>query len=326
MPLVFKNKPSNKGQSPLKTYEGIGSSKSASYNLLIDKISILVDAPLEAAVAEITSDALDALPLNPKFKPSKAKQGYKLTGVVWVLGGKRPVYIQVAPKAAGKPLMRLEFNPAKIGSAGLHELHTVIAQFLPGGFGYLVAHGRVSRIDIAVDFAVASSRLAMDDLVFFPHDGAPFVREYGVGGHLQTTMLGKGGGNQWKLYRKDKEQKVKKKRTIPATIRVERVLRGQKMKLISLPTMPNVFAPTTFANSLPPRPEWEKENPWTLFCDSVKVRGVTNALMLLPNARRAKYRKHIKDHQSPWWQPNEIWSQWKPLLSQLNILDAASYA
>lgn len=326
MPLILKKKPSNKGQSPLKTAEGIGiEGKSTPYRLLIDKITILVDPPSQTATYEITANALDALPVHPKFKPGKAKQGYKLTGVVSVLGGKRPVHIQVAPKAEGKPFMRLEFNPAKIGAAGLHELHTVIAQFLPGGFGYLIAHGRVSRLDIAVDFVVGSSRLAMDDLVFFPHDGAPFVREYGAGGHLQTTMLGKGGGNQWKLYRKDKEQKAKKGRTIPATIRVERVLRGQKMKLASLPSLANVFAPTTFAHSLPPRPAWEDEARWTLFSDSVKVRGITNALLLMPNARRTKYRKHFKEHPAPWWKPTAIWGQWKPLLADLMLVHAAAY-
>jgi hypothetical protein len=327
MSLILKKKPSNKGQSPLKTGEGIEKAgHSSPYKLLIDKITILIDLPSQTAIETITSDALDILPDHPKFKSAKAKQGYRLTGVISVIATKkRPVHIQIAPKTEGKPFMRLEFNPAKIGAAGLLELHEVLSQFLPGGVGYLIAHGRLSRLDIAVDFAVDNSRLAMDDLIFFPHDGAPFVREYGMGGHLQTTMLGKGTGNQWKLYRKDKEQKVKKGRIIPATIRIERVLRGQKMKLASLPAMENVFAPTTFSHTLPPRPDWETESRWTLFCDSVKVRGVTNALLLMPGARRVKYRKHIKDCPAPWWNPTAMWEQWQPLLADLKLVDAAAY-
>ena len=41
---------------------------------------------------------------------------------------------------------------------------------------------------------------------------------------------------------------------------------------------------------------WE----WSIFCDSVKVRGLSDALKLLPVERWTKYRKHLAAHPRPW--------------------------
>ena len=56
-----------------------------------------------------------------------------------------------------------------------------------------------------------------------------------------------------------------------------------------------------------------------MFCDSVQVRGLTDALALLPVERRTKYRKHLKAHPQPWWNPEKIWQSWPAMLDELKI-------
>jgi hypothetical protein len=47
--------------------------------------------------------------------------------------------------------VRLEFNPSKLGVAGLEHLHGILSSLISGGWKEFVKHGRISRLDVAVD-------------------------------------------------------------------------------------------------------------------------------------------------------------------------------
>ncbi len=56
-----------------------------------------------------------------------------------------------------------------------------------------------------------------------------------------------------------------------------------------------------------------------MFEDSVKVRGLTAALAVLPEERRTKYRAYLKEHTKPWWKPDAIWGNWSQALKILEV-------
>lgn len=71
----------------------------------------------------------------------------------------------------------------------------------------------------------------------------------------------------------------------------------------------NPFAGMAFT-MMPGPPPGEKEWRWSMFEDSVKARGLENALALLPTDRRTEYRAYLKQHPKPWWNPEAIWANW----------------
>ncbi|HRI90520.1 MAG TPA: hypothetical protein PLS93_02570 [Accumulibacter sp.] len=64
---------------------------------------------------------------------------------------------------------------------------------------------------------------------------------------------------------------------------------------------------------------------WAMFQDSIKVRGLTGALNLLPEAKRTTYRAWLKQHPVPWWNPQAIWMQWDDYIADLRISDPEAW-
>lgn len=190
---------------------------------------------------------------------------------------------------------------------------------MPDGWLYFVKHGRITMIEVTVDVP----NVTVEDFHVLPPQG-PSAMTWKVNGKLETLVLGKSKGNQTKVYDRGKKRIAKGQGwTGPPTTRIERRLRLTKaMPLSQLPSMANPFAhlqmivptvgcPSTMAKS--------KEYEWTLFLDSVQVRGLSSALKLLPEERRTTYRKWLEKHPVPWWQPDAIWSHWPSVLDNLEI-------
>ncbi len=64
--------------------------------------------------------------------------------------------------------LRLDFVPVDLGPQGIQDLHIVLITLMPGGWEYFLKHGKITRLDVAVDFP----GLAMDDFHFLPTKGA----------------------------------------------------------------------------------------------------------------------------------------------------------
>jgi hypothetical protein len=98
--------------------------------------------------------ANDAEFFLPVGKPVK---GFKLAKQIALpKGGSYPRidYAYDANTITGAKLanrIRLEFNPAKLGIGGLKSLHDFLGTLIAGGWATFVKHGRVSRLDVAVD-------------------------------------------------------------------------------------------------------------------------------------------------------------------------------
>ncbi|WP_204378160.1 hypothetical protein [Tardiphaga robiniae] len=210
---------------------------------------------------------------------------------------------------------RIEFNPSAIGSIGFSELHGVLTSIMPGGWDYVIEYGRISRIDIAVD--IPEARPGM--FAVLPKQGLS-TKEWTVAGKLQTLVLGKKGGNQTLIYNKKAQQLGQGKPWEgKATVRVERrMLNPAIKKLSSLPDLPNPFAALSLTELLN-APPTEKEWLWSLFKDSVSVRGLPAALARLPKAKRTLYRKHLESQPHQLWGPSVIWTNWLAALGEHDL-------
>lgn len=210
--------------------------------------------------------------------------------------------------------LRLEFNPRKLGRKGLSKLHSVLISLVPDGWEFFIENGKITRIDLAVNVV----GVRMDEFLFLPATGL-ISKHWTKDGFLETITIGLPQGNQTLVYAKKKQRLAKKQPFLgPSTIRVERVLRKPSPgKLLELGVLANPFAHMTLLPTLPQPPSDEKEWQWSMFKDSVKVRGLVNALKLLPENRRKKYRDHLKTQGVSWWDPQAIWKHWQQAYSWL---------
>jgi hypothetical protein len=209
--------------------------------------------------------------------------------------------------------LRLTLVPVDLGVDGMLELHVAINMIVPDGWEYVVTHGRVTRIDVAVDLP----GLTMDSIHFLPKKAAHTQRWF-PNGELETIYIGKPKGNQTAIYDRSKKR-AKKKQEVPQGLRIEHRGKTGSMKLSNLPTMKNPLAGTKLFVALPGPQNPAKEKEWSMFSDSVEKRGLSAALALLPKDRRAAYKKHINAHQLSAWNPDEIWKGWQPMLDEMKI-------
>ena len=286
------------------------------YKPFIDKISVVI--PIQAEDSEdIYSNIWQQIEDKAVFNQAgyKAKGQYKLAKRINLELPSRPLF--QFDYENGKALkFRIEFNPRKVGPCGLLKLHAVLTSLCPGGWDYVVQHGAISRIDIAVD--IPNARPGMFGVV--PLQGLS-TKEWSVAGKLQTLVLGAKKGNQTLLYNK-KALRLKQgqKWDGKASVRIERRLKNPSTKkLADLPLMDNPFAGITLTN-FGPQPLKEKKSwVWSLFKDSVATRGVPAALAQLPKEKRTLYRNHLKLHAYDQWSPDEIWNAWPSYLNEMAL-------
>ncbi|WP_192357699.1 hypothetical protein [Mesorhizobium mediterraneum] len=208
----------------------------------------------------------------------------------------------------------LNFVPVDLGADGMLDLHVAINMILPDGWLYAVTHGRVTRMDVAVDLP----GLTMDSIHFQPQKAAYSQRLF-PDGQLETIYIGKSKSAQTVIYDRSKKR-AKLGQSMPQCLRIERRMKLGGMKLTNLLGMKNPFLNTKLAVALPGPPNPAKEKEWAMFGDSVKERGLPAALTLLPKDRRVAYKKHIDAHLLPIWNPEEIWKSWQPMLDELKIV------
>lgn len=222
-----------------------------------------------------------------------------------------------ADKCAAR--ISLSFSPHDLGEDGLDEMHVALTSLVPDGWVSFVELGNISMIEVSADFP----GVPVDSFHVLPQQTTT-VKTWSNNGKLETLLLGKKAGNQTRIY--DRAQKrMSKKQAWQAgdCTRVERILRQQSTPVKALLDLKNPFAGIEMV-ALPPSPPPEqpksKEYVWHLFCDAVEVRGLPSALKLLPaNTYRQRYRAWFKQHPQPWWQPDAIWKEWKPMIEKSRL-------
>jgi hypothetical protein len=299
--IIKKLAPTNKTQSTVKTNDVTNSKTEAqyAYELFIDKISITIAVPGDhlASVWEAVEAAIKVTAIFQKahWSPNAHwSSGYKINRLISCTGTEERVRFQFGPKDGKPPHCRLEFNPHKMGFDGISGLDSVLEAIFTEGWDYVVKNGRVSRLDVAIDLP----GVRMDQFLFLAHQGATY-QKFATNGHLETFYFGTSKGNQTRIYSKKKEQLAKGKSFGKSVVRVERTLRNLNMTIADLHQLTNPFAKMVLTVQTPEPPQWEKPKVWSMFEDSVHVRGLTAALALLPEQRRSKYRKYLKQKSQP---------------------------
>jgi hypothetical protein len=291
----------------------------------IDKISVVMDVPAEDGqklYGHIFTQFKDTI----AFKSGKLVKPYTTARRIVlpsVVHDKKWPLLQCRMSFQDKTTfaLRIEFSPIDLGIKGMDELHSVLVSLVDGGWSYFVTHGRVTMIEVTVDLP----GINMEQFSVLPKQGT-VSRAWGSNGKLETTVLGKAAGNQTKIYDRGKKRKAKGQGwSGPITTRVERKLRPQpKLQLADLASLKNPFADITLLPSAigpPPDEPDTKEYLWTLFQDSIQIRGLVAALKLLPEVKRTTYRKWLAQHPAEWWKPHVIWSHWPKYISDIQISD-----
>ncbi|CAN0654526.1 conserved protein of unknown function [Nitratireductor aquimarinus] len=330
MAIILKKKKvggSNKNQTLPKNDLVKGHNETSEQSCVapfIDKLSVVIEPP-----AHMVHDVYEVL-LETFFDPSSA---YKEAGIGAKKGYRaaRRIALDSLENAKKWPLIqanydkkhksveriRLEFVPVDLKHQGLAELNHALLEILEGGWAAVVQHGRVTRIDIAVDL----QDVLMDSFLTLPPQAISRT-QWASNGQLQTIALGKSKGNQTLVYdRGAKRNAMGQAWKGISGVRVERRLVGQSFPLLTLSELANPFSSLKLVENLPPPPDGETQAKapwqWLMFCDSVQVRGLSNALSLLPKDRRQRYKKHLAAHGKLWWQPDQIWSHWPTVAKEL---------
>lgn len=280
----------------------------------IDKLSITLAIP-KADYADIHAAVYTAINDKSVFQAAKKAKHFAVAQLIAIPGTAERALFYFNSKSGEPPHARLEFNPSKLGPVGMDQLHAILTTVFDGGWRYVLQHGRITRLDIAVDLPDAR----MHHFLLLPSKGLN-VCHFKQDGKLKTAYLGKATGNQTAVYSKSFEQKSKGKPIIPSTVRLERRLRSQKIKSLNqLENLDNVFADMQLVKPMPSAPDGYGKWIWHLFLDSVAVRGLPSALARLPEKERTKFRKHLKDQAIGWWDPEAIWARWPAVISELHL-------
>jgi hypothetical protein len=282
-----------------------------SYEPFIDKMSITL-AVSEVHLPSVWTAVKEVIKLPGLFKKTKWSKLYQLNYLISGASTDERVLFQFGTKGDKPPQCRLEFNPKKLGIDGLNDLDNILGEIFPDGWGYVFNNGRVTRLDVAVDLP----GVRMDQFLFLAHQGETY-QCFETNGHLETLYMGKPKSNQTRIYSKKKEQLAKGKPFGKSVVRVERTLRNLNLLVGELQKLKNPFGQMAMVEPSPLPPPWEKPKVWSMFQDSVNMRGLMPAMALLPEHRRSEYRKHLKQNQKVWWQPQAIWEKWPEVSKSL---------
>lgn len=278
----------------------------------IDRISIVAEPEGLVSGKEILKQ-LDAFTTTPvhlaQAKPWKEfKRAYRIAPQKLIaVKTKWPLILfKVVDDVVQK--VRIEFCPVDISGSEMLHLDSVLRSFLPNGWWFFAARGKVTMIEVAVDLPLIETAFVNP----LPQQTTT-MKTWGTGGTLETIYLGKGKGNFTRIYDRGVKRKAKGQVGVEYHgTRVERVLRlNGSLAVKDLVKLPNPFAGLAFVElpSAPP-PTEKKQYIWQMFCDTVSVRGLPAALKLLPVEKRTAYRKWLAAHPERWWSPEDIWTHW----------------
>ena len=218
--------------------------------------------------------------------------------------------------------LRLDFVPVDLGPQGIQDLHIVLITLMPGGWEYFLEHGKVTRLDVAVDFPA----LAMDDFHCLPTKGATST-VWKANGELSSFTHGSFKGSHTAIYNREAKRKLQKKQWQGVTgIRVESRLKQAVGFLADLPGLANPFGAFMLVKRIEgPPPAKVKATLWSLFLHVAEFKGLPAALGMLTEDDRTVFRKHFAAQVQPWWDVEKLWSEWPKSLDDLTMLNPQAW-
>lgn len=213
--------------------------------------------------------------------------------------------IQLRAWEARTNAYRIECNPEKLGPQGREELDTLLLSIAGVNFREFVATGKVTRVDIAVDFP----DILVDDVVV----RSWHARKHGIYssqlGIPETVYVGK---DNIVVYDKGAQAKDGFTR-----LRVERRLKPMCLGR-DLPNIANPFEklrviPTSVLKPIVPAPA-------EAIFDSMRVRGIHRVIAKLPLQDRARVKRVAEDEANNLL-PASLWDAWPTCLVEAGVAD-----
>ena len=182
---------------------------------VIDKVSIVYK--MGGSDPDLMPGLVEGLLLDAEDKTDFKSAGHIQTGAVTYKASVKlvvppngeEVLLQAGPKKAGLAHdLRLEFNPSRLGSAGMAFLKEKLEDVLLGAvsFSHILATGRVTRLDIAVD--LVGIRIDALDIQYKGEGKAHWY--FSGSGQPETGYLGIKQSDKnapWTAYNKRKQLK-----------------------------------------------------------------------------------------------------------------------
>jgi hypothetical protein len=190
-------------------------------------------------------------------------------------------------------------------------------------FTDIIANGKVTRVDIAVD--IVGAHLA--DLLTLVKSGGKQHWYLSAKGKPETGYylgMKKGDTNaKWVTYNKRQQIKDSSSSAEQAYgglshTRIEYHAKPNK-PFLALNTVTNPFNDISVA--FPKAPKGVKPYAWTFFIDSCVRRGQSAALAMLPEGKlRNSYQKSLDAAHASFWRPGKIWEAWPVALLNSGVV------
>lgn len=230
-------------------------------------------------------------------------------------------FLQCAPSKKGHSFFRLDCNPAKVDMFDLkYIIDNNFLNFKGIGFDYLLQHGKVTRIDLAID---TLHEAANEFLYDYPKMRRVEVVHTKSG---RTEYLGGKYKSGKRIVIYDRVQAIKHsnskkfydayKEPIPEMpiLRVEFRLKPN-LKFKDILEMGNPF--DGLGLSLFDKLEKGDDSMWSLFLALARFEGAQATLARLPKALKKEYVDRLKQGKVGWWKPKEIWSQFPSVIQSI---------
>lgn len=252
---------------------------------------------------------------------------YKMRRALVHPGTGETVMVAASPTKSNVSFLRLEFNPAKLGPAGVAFMRERLFDifFDEHPWKRIATHCSVTRIDIAVDLlGVDMANVLVTDYKPGSGAGKPLKRMFVVTpeGTLETVYL---GTDPPKVRVYDKAQHLADEKMPSAYgttphVRIEMPIKPA-CPITKLDALGNPFEKLTVLSLSNPVEPPDGMHNWAFFLDCCRVRGPKAALALLPTDElRQAYQQALAAVEIPILKPEKAWAKWPAMLNASGLL------
>lgn len=215
--------------------------------------------------------------------------------------------------------LRLELNPDKLGPAGIASLREVMNDLVPNCWHYMRTIGKLTRVDIAVDFP----HLLIESF-FFLQDKVKRHWAFENEGPISEISMGVSKGNQTVIYQTGFKQNLGQAKSAQCErgIRVERRLRKNLGTPVELVDLSDPFIGFHMPMTVICRPAFVDVPSWGLFVDAAKAVTAKRAMRHFPKSIRHKLARHLRSASRRRWHPSNAWPKWQSYLTDLRLINA----
>lgn len=263
------------------------------------------------------------------FKDASAKTGYKFEINFTAPLGTHSIAVKAQPTNPKlKHFVKLEFNPHRIGRAGLELFKERIAVETIGALEWhmFLAEGKANRIDVAVDIRNSEA----GQFISRSHKPGKSHIYVSAKGELETAYLGMKGGptdskknsDQYYYDKAVQDAEAKKGPVYPGAVtRVELRKIGAQQKLSGIKKLGEAVLERFDLIHPGSAPVGTDELTWSLFLDSCRLRGTESALARLPDSMQMVFRDTLKARAELTWRPQKLWLHWSNIVDKSGLLD-----